>query len=155
MTRTRSFALYWLPVVVWMVVIFSASSDSGSIKHTSRFLGPFFRWLFPKVSDHAIGEMVFAVRKCAHLTEYAILAALVWRARRKPRRNDPRPWLWREAGFALVFTALYAATDEIHQTFVPSRQASVWDVLLDSLGAVCGLLLLKFVLNLFRKRQTN
>jgi VanZ family protein len=43
---------------------------------------------------------------------------------------------------ALGLAAFYACTDEFHQTFVPSRQGSAWDVLLDTGGASLGLLLL-------------
>ena len=99
-------------------------------------------WLFPQLSKETIETIVFVVRKGAHLTEYAILAFLIWRARRKPVRNDTRPWKGLEARFAVVIVALYASTDELHQAFVPSRQASVWDVLLDTTGAVVGMLLL-------------
>ena len=85
------------------------------------------------------------------LTEYAILALLVWRALRKPMKREPRPWKGSEARLALVFAALYASTDEFHQTFVPSRQGSVWDVLLDTSGAAFGLLLL-WLLGRWRRR---
>lgn len=87
-------------------------------------------------------EIVFLARKCAHLTEYAILACLLWRAIRKPVRRDPRPWSGREARIALFITALYASTDEFHQLFVPSREGCVRDVIIDTCGAAAGLMLL-------------
>jgi len=99
-------------------------------------------WLFPQLSRESIDTVVYVVRKGAHLTEYALLAFLLWRARRKPIRNDLRPWKGAEARFAVVIVALYASTDELHQAFVPSRQASVWDVLLDTTGAAVGMLIL-------------
>ena len=68
---------------------------------------------------------IYFIRKCAHLTEYAMLALLLWRAVRKPVKNDPRPWIWREARLALLLVVLYAASDEFHQLFVPSRDAAV------------------------------
>jgi VanZ family protein len=83
--------------------------------------------------------MVLFIRKCAHLTEYAVLALLLWRALRKTHKDDVRPWHWSEAGLALAVTVLYAASDEFHQRFVSSRQASVWDVLLDSVGGALAL----------------
>jgi VanZ family protein len=135
----RSFIRYWLPVLVWMGLIFSGSSDRASFSRSSRIIGPIVRWLFPHVSDEAVHAMVIFVRKCAHLTEYAILALLVWRALRKPHKDDVRPWQWSEAGLALAVTALYAASDEFHQLFVPSRQASVRDVLLDTMGGALAL----------------
>ena len=63
------------------------------------------------------------------------------RCARSPRRATP-PWRWSKAGLVLALVALYAASDEIHQAFVPSREASAWDVLLDTTGAAFGLLCL-------------
>jgi len=141
-SRIRSFIKYWLPVLVWMVFIFGFSSDTMSFQHSSRIIGPLVHWLFPNVSSEAVNSIVFAVRKAAHVTEYALLALLIWRAVRKPVRPDLRGWSGAQARLALILVVLYAATDELHQTFVPSRQGSVWDVLLDASGAALGLLLL-------------
>lgn len=123
-----------------MVLIFSASGDQASLSHSSRIVEPIVRWLFPHLSDEAVRAVVLVARKCAHLAEYAVLALLLWRAVRKPSRGDTRPWRWSQAGLALALTVLYAATDELHQLCVPSRQGSIWDVLLDSLGGAIALL---------------
>jgi VanZ family protein len=90
------------------------------------------------------------VRKCAHLTEYAVLALLLWRAMRKPVRNDPRPWNWREARFVLLLVMCYAATDEFHQIFVPARTSLVSDVFIDTAGGAAGLAAL-WILGRWRK----
>jgi len=135
----RKLAIYWLPVFVWMTLIFSASSDRHSFSHSSRLIAPIVRWLFPQISDNALYGVILAVRKCAHLTEYAILGLLVWRALRRPFRNDTRPWQWSHVRLALLIVILYAASDEFHQTFVPSREGSVWDVLIDTSGAALAL----------------
>ena len=140
--RIRSFVKYWLPVLVWMGIIFSASSDSGSFQHSSRIIAPLIRWLFPHVSDEGVHTVVVFVRKCAHLAEYAVLALLVWRALRKESARENTPWRWSKAALVLALVALYAASDEFHQAFVPSREASIWDVLLDTTGAAFGLLCL-------------
>ena len=71
-----------------------------------------------------------------------MLALLLWRALRQESTPGNTPWRWSKAGLVLALVALYAASDEIHQAFVPSRQASVWDVLLDTTGAAVGLLCL-------------
>jgi VanZ family protein len=140
--KLRSFVTYWLPVLLWMCVIFSASSDRMSMEHSSRIVGPIVRWLFPHVAEHTVrGTVVFA-RKCAHLTEYGILALLIWRAFRKPARNALRPWQWPVAARVALLVLLYAATDEFHQCFVPSRNGSLLDVLLDTSGAILVLLFL-------------
>jgi VanZ family protein len=140
--KTAPFLKFWLPVLAWMAVIFFASGDQMSSQHTSRFLGPLIHRLFPALSDTAIAEIVFTLRKTAHVTEYAVLALLLWRACRKPVPRDARPWKWSLARLALLASALYAATDELHQCFVPNREARISDVALDTAGAACALLLL-------------
>ncbi|HWF18332.1 MAG TPA: VanZ family protein [Verrucomicrobiae bacterium] len=151
MPKVRSFLLYWVPVIVWMSLIFTASGDTGSFQHSSRIIGPLLRWLFPSISHETEDAIVFGVRKCAHLTEYAVVAFLVWRGIRKPRWKDPRPWKWSEAGVALWVAMFYATTDEFHQTFVPSREGCVRDVLIDSTGAVVGMFALWLLGRLFKK----
>jgi VanZ family protein len=58
---------------------------------------------------------------------------------RKPHVPGAPAWQWSKAALVLALVALYAASDEFHQSFVPSREASVRDVLLDSLGGALGL----------------
>ena len=121
-----------------------------SFSHSSRIIAPILHWLFPQMSEQSVHSIVFAVRKAAHVTEYAILGLLVWRALRKPSATNRRPWLSVHAWSALIFVALYATSDEIHQAFVPTRQGSVWDVLLDTLGGAFGLLFL-WIIGRWRK----
>jgi VanZ family protein len=147
----RAFVKYWLPVLAWMALIFTASSDTMSFERSSRIIAPILRWLFPHLSGDSVGLIVLIARKCAHLTEFAVLAWLFWRALRRPVKRDPRPWQWAEARLALFCVMLYAASDEFHQLFVPSRQARVLDVLIDTSGAVLGLLLL-WTIARWRKR---
>ena len=128
-----------------MAIIFSASSDTKSAEHSSRILGPIIHWIAPFLSQISVDKIVFLIRKCAHLTEYAILALLFWRALRKPVRKDARPWRWRQAALPILFVALYAATDEIHQLFVPNREGKIGDVIIDTTGAVLGICLLWFI----------
>jgi hypothetical protein len=70
---------------------FSASSDSHSYEHSSRFVEPFLHWLFPRMPQARVEAIHHIIRKCGHLTEYAVLALLLWRAVRRPVKNDPRP----------------------------------------------------------------
>jgi VanZ family protein len=125
-----------------MALIFTASSDKHSYEHSSRFVEPFLRWLFPQLPQAQIEAIHHILRKCAHLTEYALFALLLWRAVRRPVKGDPRPWIWREAGLTLLLVMLYAATDEFHQWFVPTRTPLVSDVFIDTSGGAAGLLAL-------------
>jgi VanZ family protein len=132
---------YWLPLLVWMAVIFSASADAQSTAHTSRFLEPFLRWLKQDISLEAIDAVRWVVRKTAHLAEYAVLAWLAWRALRRPERGDLSKWSWKPAVQALAIVIVYAATDEFHQTFVPNRTGSWKDVCIDTVGGMIGLVI--------------
>jgi VanZ family protein len=149
-SKAHRFLKYWLPVLLWMALIFSASSDRMSFQHSSRIIEPLVRWLVPNISDTSVHTVVVVARKAAHVTEYAILAVLVWRLVRQlssPRGSSGR---WSDALRTLLIVILYAASDEFHQLFVPSREASVVDVAIDTSGAVLALL---FIGVLARWRQ--
>jgi VanZ family protein len=98
----------WLPVVLWAGVIFALSS-------------------VPSLSS-GLGGWDYVLRKCAHITEYAVLGLLLARA------------IGREAP-AFVAGVLYAVSDELHQSFVRGRHASPVDVAIDSVGLLIGLAL--------------
>jgi VanZ family protein len=106
MARSRAVTL-WLPVVAWAALIFALSA-------------------IPSLSS-GLGTWDTVLRKCAHVTEYAVLAALLVRA------------LGRELPAFLAAVA-YAATDELHQQFVRGRHASPVDVAVDAVGVMLGIL---------------
>lgn len=135
----RLFLKYWLPLLVWLGVIFVGSTSVMSAEHTSRYIVPFLLWLKPGMSPHAIWTILVVARKCAHVTEYAVLALLLWRALRSVPTLSPKTFMVFAA--VLLGCALFAASDEFHQMFVKSRTPSVRDVLLDVGGAFLGLLI--------------
>jgi VanZ family protein len=148
----KVFLKFWLPVLVWMVVIFSASSDPHSAERSSRFVEPFLHWLFPQMSQAHVEEIHHAIRKCAHLTEYGILGLLVWRALHQSQNNLPT-WSWPKVGGTLLIVFLYSGSDEYHQSFVATRTAQFSDVLIDTLGAAIGLLALWLFRHFGRQRR--
>jgi len=135
----KSFLKYWLPLLIWLGVIFLGSTELMSAEYTSRFITPFLLWLKPGMSPQTIWRILVVVRKCAHVTEYAVLALLLWRALRSIPTLRSKMSISFTA--ALLACALFAASDEFHQTFVKSRTPSVRDVLLDVAGALVGLLI--------------
>jgi VanZ family protein len=135
----RRFLKYWLPLLIWLGVIFVGSTNLMSAEHTSRFIVPFLLWLKPGMSPRTIWIILVVMRKCAHITEYAILALLLWRALRSIPALSKKMWI--SFGVVLMGSALFAASDEFHQSFVKSRTPSVGDVLLDVGGALLGLLI--------------
>ncbi len=116
--RFPTFARVWLPVLVWMGIIFILSAQPS----------------LPSLPDETADTIL---KKAGHFTEYAVLAALSARAcsaGRPLRRGD----LWR----ALLLTLFYAASDEFHQSFVPGRTARLFDCGVDALGASLALLVM-------------
>ena len=89
------------------------------------------------MSAHQFEVIHLTIRKLGHWSEYFIFAILVHRALRY--RPGSYSKLLHNA-FTAIIIFVYAISDELHQAFVPSRTASVADVLLDSFGGVCALL---------------
>ena len=152
--KLPAFLKFWLPVLFWMALIFSASADAHSYEHSSRFVEPFLRWLFPNMSQANIGMIHHVLRKCGHLTEYAILALLLWRALHVTGNHLPT-WSWPKVGGTLLLVFIFAASDEFHQRFVPTRTPMVSDVFIDTAGGACGLLALWFWHHLRNRRQKS
>src|SRR2546421_6703104 len=126
------------PLVLWAVLIFIGSGNVLSAAHTSILLRA-VRWLFPNVRDESLAVFHLLVRKAGHLTEYAIFALLAARAFRDSSHDLlRRHWFW----VSFIIAIAYALTDEFRQSFVPSRTASIYDSLIDSIGALIGLMII-------------
>jgi VanZ family protein len=123
----------WLPVAVWAGVITLFSSSWFSGEHTSSVLLPLLSALFPGVHPHDLARLHAAIRKLAHFTEYLVLGALTLRALLLQGTARTRATV-----VAIMLGALFAASDELHQAFVPTRTAAVGDVLIDAAGVVAG-----------------
>lgn len=136
-----------------MVIIFSASADNQSYRHSSIYFEPLLHWLFPKMPAAQVELLHHLFRKTCHMLEYAILAALCWRAIRRSTTNTLKNWRWDEAGLALALVFAYAASDELHQTFVPTRTGQIPDVMVDVVGGAAGLALLWLRQKLFRPAE--
>ena len=139
--RAARFVKYFLPVILWMTLIFGGSTHLGAPRNTSRIIGPVLRWLNPNVTEETVGKIQFAIRKSGHVTEYGILCLLIWRALRHRRLVPSTGWNWSDARRAILISALYAASDEFHQSFVASREGSFRDVWLDTAGATAAIFL--------------
>ena len=128
----------WIPVVLWAILISTFSTDIFSSRITSRFIVPALRWLFPHASMDTIELLHHLIRKGAHVFEYFFFGTLLFRA----IRGSGRGWTIRWAASTIALAAVYAAGDEFHQSFVPSRGASPWDALLDTAAAATAVLVL-------------
>lgn len=101
----------WLPMLLWMVIIFLASHQ-------------------PADNLPLFGTWDLLVKKGGHFLAYAVLAILA----RRVMEGSSYPVVW-----ALVITAVYATSDEFHQTFVLGRTGTPIDVMIDCLGGITGL----------------
>ncbi len=110
MKKIKQFIFLWGPVLVWMGIIFAFSSR-------------------PRISVSETYIVNFLIFKLLHMIEYAILFLLLARAFGKSMKNRKQAII-----YALLFAVLYAISDEIHQTFIPTREGKIRDVLIDALG---------------------
>lgn len=119
----------WLLVILWMILIFLFSSESGI---TSTGTSNFFvkRVAFLEYIGISSSTLTFLIRKSAHFFLYFILGILVLNAISGIRKA----WL-----VSLLFCLLYACTDEVHQLFVIGRSGELKDVLVDFIGSILGI----------------
>jgi len=135
------FSRYILPALLWTTCVLLASSDLFSANHTGNVLQSVVTSLVGHpLSDEAYELVQFGMRKAAHLTEYGILGWLWFRALR--RDAQPR-WTLRWSVLAVLIAVAVAITDEVRQSFVPSRTASPLDVLIDACGATLAQLIVR------------
>ena len=134
------------PLVLWAALIFVGSTSVLSASHTSVLLRVFL-WIFPQASEATLATIHFLLRKAGHFTEYAILALLVARAFRSSTRGLLRT---RWVSVSLLLVVVYALGDEFHQSFVPSRTASIYDSMIDTFGGLTALVFLTI-----RKHRTH
>lgn len=127
---------HWLPPVLWMALILILSSDVGSAEHTEHWLVPLLRLAASWATPTQIEALHGLVRKGGHLTEYAVLASLWYRAFARGRRLGPPS----AAAMAFAISLVWAIVDETRQSFVPSRTASAKDVAIDGIGALLAML---------------
>lgn len=166
--------------ILWMVLIFAFSARSAEVSsEDSRSIGLLIGELFiPGFEEQsAEAQNKFAekvdhpVRKAAHASEYAVLGLLTAgvyiaggaadagkvndKKKADIRNSKKRTPISRGILIPWVVTTAYAATDEMHQLFVPGRSGQVSDVLLDSAGAIAGLALLGGIRFLVQRRREN
>ncbi len=111
----RSGLSAWLAVLLWCGMIFYLSG-------------------VPSLRTELPNQWDFVLRKLAHITEYAVLVFLFFRA--DARSASPR----RALASAALFAFAFALTDEYHQTFVLGRSGNLTDVCIDSLGVLLAVL---------------
>lgn len=153
--RTHKFFLPAL-LIFQMIFIFTMSSfGHTSSDAQSNLFVDFIAQNFPHVRHGlennliSLSTLIFLVRKTAHFTEYAILGSLFFLNLKSWQRSKNSTSM--NILLSLIFSFLYACTDELHQIFVPGRSAQFRDVLIDTLGASFGTLITYLTIKLFTK----
>ncbi len=128
----------WGPVFAWGRCIWLLSTNQFSSAATGRVIEPILSWFFPSASKETRDLLHAVIRKAAHFVEYFIFSLLVYRGIRGSRSGWRLFWSLK----TVFLAAIYAALDEIHQAFESARSSSVYDSLLDTVGAAAAQLLL-------------
>ncbi len=145
--------------VLWMAVIFAYSAKPApestiQSNRVGKMLCSVFVSGYREMPSEAQLKMAqgidFYVRKSAHFLEYTLLGVLTLFA--VGQRVKAKRWLF---GSSFIWCVLYAIGDEVHQYYVPGRACKIADVVLDSSGALFGILLILIptVLHIFRKKE--
>lgn len=137
---------------MWALMIFNLSTAPYSAASSARFISIFLDWFPIAVLSQNLGLVNTLLRKTAHLTEYAVLAAFLY--------NSLKPagdlfWSRKAAFWALLVSGSYSLTDELHQLFVPGRHASLYDCILDTTGALAGLVVLSAAFFVVRRKHVG
>jgi VanZ family protein len=140
----------WLPVAIGIGVIMMESTELMGSDHTSHPLRWLWEALFGPVSSPQWEEIHHLIRKCGHFFGYGALGILWLRAW---WMTLPRSRFLHDASLALIGTALVASCDEWHQSYLPNRTGSPWDVLLDCCGALALQLVVYIFMRLMRPKR--
>lgn len=148
-------SIFAVLLVIWMVFIFSMSSqDSKKSSNTSGetikvvlSTVPEFNKQPEEVQEHVVEELQFITRKSAHFIAYMILGILAILLLLQFENISKKPQ------FAFLICVLYAASDEIHQLFVPGRAGQIRDVLIDSCGSIVGIAVVLLFIKLIKMRR--
>lgn len=145
--------------VLWMALIFSFSmetaaessgSSDGFIRTFLSFIDDDFESLSPEAQTETVESLSHLVRKTAHFCIFGMLGILVSSAISTYNLAPRRTLLC-----SVSLCALYAVSDEVHQFFVPGRACMIRDMLLDTCGALCGVLFVMLVLHLVSKHRNK
>ena len=150
MTKARKIyvSISWILVAVCMGIIFllSAQTAKESSGLSGSFIQTILQWLGVEIEQEVI-------RTCAHCLEFMGLSLLIFNATYSTWETKFTPLI------AFAGTVFYALTDEIHQIFVPGRAFQISDILVDSTGALIGVIasfvILKIILYITKRGNKN
>ncbi|MCR1849916.1 VanZ family protein [Paeniclostridium sordellii] len=149
----KKFKNIWVGLtIIWMGLIYYMSNQPASISSSQS--GGFINMLsnLPIIGNTIkelmkIGIAEFLIRKSAHMFLYFMLSILIYMVFKNI--NNKKAYL-----YSIIGCFIYACTDEIHQLFITGRSGEFKDVLVDTLGATIGLLIV-FIINRILNSRKN
>lgn len=144
--------IIWIIVIIWMLLIFyfsqqpvekSSELSSGiteRIIETVEIISP--------TDEISVDRLHHIIRKNAHFFIFFCLGLFVFTALKNRKMKG-----FRKERVTFYICMLYAILDEVHQLFVSGRGAQVKDVLIDSAGAACGILVASLISSLVKSRK--
>jgi len=150
--------ILWAAVILWMVLIFSLSAQPASessslsgqtIRKVAEFTIPNFNNISHKQQTSIIADLQHIARKTAHTLIYLVLGVLCLSALFQYTLK-----IKIRLTCAIAICAGYAITDELHQLFVEGRSAQVSDVIIDSCGAMIGIILVMLMVIIYRRHYS-
>jgi VanZ family protein len=158
--RRRVLLSAWVPAAVCAGLILMSSSDTFSAENTSSVLRPFLERMMGPFANPTWIKLLYDIRKTGHFFAYGFVSCVFFRAWRMTfrlsRSYSAVTASLRAAAVALLSTLVLCSADEFHQSFLPKRTGSPFDVLLDMCGAVtCHLIMFTFVGSLLELTNTT
>ena len=119
-------------LIIWMIFIFVMSSFSATESTNQSSI--IVTVISSTINISNTHLLTVTIRKLAHLTEYFILGILTYNV----FKNN-----YKSINLSIIVCLLYAISDEIHQIFIPGRTGQITDVLIDTIGALIGIIILR------------
>lgn len=133
----------WWPAAVWILIITFESTDMWSARNTGSMLYALLTHFFGNINLRSFLIFHHYFRKTGHVLGYGMLSLLLlrgWRA----TFGYTHALLWRTALLSWFGTLFVASMDEWHQSYIPSRTGTPWDVLLDTVAGTIFLIIAYF-----------
>jgi len=154
--RLPVWLVVWAPALLLVAAVAVESETLFGADHTTGPLRALYESIHGPANPHHWWLVHLLIRKTCHLLGYGLVSAALfhsWWLTLLPRSSNPLPTdplhgvsllalRWKCHLLAIFCTVLVAAADEYHQTFLPNRSGSVWDVLIDGAGAIVAQLLI-------------
>jgi VanZ family protein len=147
----------WIPAAIAVAVIACESTETMSASNTSRWLLPIWVHLFGPISSAKWEVIHHYIRKTGHFTGYGLVSLAFfhgWRTSLKAVCGACARWV-RASFLAIGCTILVASADEYHQTFLPGRTGRVFDVGIDTCGAIAMQILVLALMTWLARRAAS